>query len=235
MKPGSVVGPGDVGLIVSGVLVYTDLFLYSSLAAGVQSRVSYCHTVEKALTVCSSQPLNVRISRALELAPGLGEFKSGLNGMPCCVTRCQLESEDRRGKTNVHVCGDGSTLRWFQTANQDQGFEAGVPLDLFDGHLNRQRNVVDVAVPCKLATKFRHYRIINRPLYVPVLSNQAVSIRLSFNSPRTTTQDPLFVDPALECCRLVGRQQTAFPLHDSHVELQPTERYDTPTRLDKGT
>ena len=60
-------------------------------------------------------------------------------------------------------------------------------------------------------------------LYVPVLGDLIISVRVRFYSPWTTVQSSLLIDPTLEHCQLSRGQQTTFLLHDSHVELQLTE------------
>lgn len=67
-----------------------------------------------------------------------------------------------------------------------------------------------------------------------VLSNQLVSVRVSLDSPRTAVQDSLFINPVLERFCLVSGHETAFPLHDSHVELQSSKGCNIPARCDKG-
>ena len=131
--------------------------------------------------------------------------------------------------------GDFAIIRWFWAANQDQGFEASVPFNFIDGRLNRQRKAVYMTVPCKLVTFFRWYRMNDEPLYVPVLGDLIVSVRLRFYSPWTTVQSSLLIDPTLERCQLSRGKRTTFPLHDSHVELQPAERRNTPACLDEGS
>jgi len=51
--------------------------------------------------------------------------------------------------------GNFPIIRWFWTADQDQGFETGVPFDFVDGRLNRQWKLVNVTILCTLVTLLR--------------------------------------------------------------------------------
>jgi hypothetical protein len=52
---------------------------------------------------------------------------------------------------DIHMRGDFAVVRGFRATNHDKSFEAGVSFDFVDGRLDREWEVVDVTVSCKLA------------------------------------------------------------------------------------
>lgn len=69
---------------------------------------------------------------------------------------------------------------------------------------------------------------------MPILSNQTIPVCVGFRSPWTDVQSLLLVDPTVERRQLIWRQEAALPLHNSHMELEPSQRLDTSTSLDEG-